>query len=190
MKKIYILISTFIILILTSSSVFAAEDENEKRKNAFIKALDSYMQTFMTEETPEEDRIVDYIYTGFGIDYDSDKLKTSISFYVKPVNENNTTWSTHENICFATFSKVDDEYVLDKISRYPDNYDKFLERFEEYKKDNPTTVESTQIQSEELPNNLAEQEIEKMSNIIFIGCSVVLLIVVCFIITKYRKNRK
>ena len=196
MKKIYSIFITFVILMLISSAVFASDyenDENKKRENAFKMALDSYMQTFMTEETPEEDRIKDYIYTGFGMSEqreNDDKLYVNISFIVTPVNEDNTTWNKHGDICFASFSKVDGEYVLYKISRYPDNYDKFLERFEEYKKNNAETKEITQVQGEEMINNLASEEIEKMSNIIYISCSIILIVMICFIITRFIKKIK
>ena len=196
MKKIYSIFITFIILMLISSAVFASDyenDENKKRENAFKMALDSYMQTFMTEETPEEDRIKDYIYTGYGMSEqreNDDKLYVNISFIVTPVNEDNTTWNKHGDICFASFSKVDGEYVSYKISRYPDNYDKFLERFEEYKKNNTETKEIIQVQGEEMINNLAGEEIEKMSNIIYISCSIILLVMICFIIIKLIKKSK
>ena len=164
MKKIYSGIILFITLILISNFVFATEyweKENKKRETAFKLALDSYMKTFMTEETPEEDRITDYTYTGFGgseKEGDENKLFITISTYVTPVNEDNTTWSKNGDYCFAVFSKVNDEYVLDRISRYPDNYDKFLERFEEYKKNNFETpkTETTMIQGEG-QNNLANR---------------------------------
>ena len=193
---IYSIFITFIILMLISSAVFASDyenDENKKRENAFKMALDSYMQTFMTEETPEEDRIKDYIYTGYGMSEqreNDDKLYVNISFIVTPVNEDNTTWNKHGDICFASFSKVDGEYVSYKISRYPDNYDKFLERFEEYKKNNTETKEIIQVQGEEMINNLAGEEIEKMSNIIYISCSIILLVMICFIIIKLIKKSK
>lgn len=196
MKKIYSIFITFVILMLISSAVFASDyenDENKKRENAIKMALDSYMQTFMTEETPEEDRIKDYIYTGYGMSEqreNDDKLYVNISFIVTPVNEDNTTWNKHGDICFASFSKVDGEYVSYKISRYPDNYDKFLERFEEYKKNNTETKEITQVQGEEMMNNLAGEEIEKMSNIIYISCSIILLVMICFIIIKLIKKSK
>ena len=196
MKKIYSIFITFVILMLISSAVFASDyenDENKKRENAFKMALDSYMQTFMTEETPEEDRIKDYIYTGFGMSEqreNDDKLYVNISFIVTPVNEDNTTWNKHGDICFASFSKVDGEYELYKISRYPDNYDKFLERFEEYKKNNAETKEITQVQGEEMINNLASQDIEKMSNTIYISCSIILIVTICFIITRFIKKSK
>lgn len=196
MKKIYSIAISFVIFILFSNSVFATEywdKENKKRETAFKNALDSYMVTFMKEETPEEDKITNYEYSGFGIaakGETEDKLYVNIGFHVTPTNEKNTTWNKYNNCCFATFSKVNGEYVLEKISRYPDNYDKFLERFEEYKKNNPETSESVQIQGQEITNNLANQKIEKMSNIIVIVCSIILLFMICFIIIKITKYKK
>ena len=197
MKKIYSIVIIFGILILISNTVFATDyrynKENKMREEAFKSALDSYMQTFMKEETPEQDRIENYIYTGYGMSEEKDnddKLYVNISFCVTPVNEENTTWNKTTNYCFASFTKVDGEYVLDKISRYPENYDEFLERFEEYKKNNSTAIESTQMQVEEITNNLGNHEIEKMSNIIFIGCSVALVAMVIFLIIKFIKHRK
>lgn len=190
MKKVYSIVISFVILILFSNSVFATEywdKENKKRETAFKNALDSYMVTFMKEETPEEDRITNYEYSGFGIaakGETEDKLYVNISVNVTPINENNTTWNKYNNCCFATFSKVNGEYVLEKISRYPDNYNKFLEKFEEYKKNNPETSESVQIQGQETTNNLANQKIEKMSNIIVIACSIILLVTICVIVKR------
>lgn len=194
MKKIYSIFIIFGILILISNTAFAINynSEHKKIEAACKLALDSYMQTFMTEETPEEDKIKNYSYSYYTSnerknDY---KLYVNIDFHVTPENKENTTWNKGISYCFASFSKVDGEYVLDKISRYPDYYDEFLERFEEYKKDNPTTIENKQIQGEEVTNNLINQEIEKMSYIIFGGCSIALVAMVSFIIIKFIKNRK
>ena len=59
--------------------------ENKKRENAFREALNSYMQTFMKEETPEEDKITSYEYTGFGVgEVDNEnKLAVTISFKIR-----------------------------------------------------------------------------------------------------------
>lgn len=195
MKKIYSGIILFITLILISNFVFATEyweKENKKRETAFKSALDSYMKTFMTEETPEEDRITDYTYTGFsGSEKEGDEntLFITISTYVTPVNEDNTTWSKHGDYCFAVFSKVNDEYVLDKISRYPDNYDKFLERFEEYKKNNFETskTETTIIQGEG-QNNLANREIKKINNNVIIVCTILFILSSILLIVFIRKK--
>ena len=96
---------------------------------------------------------------------------------ITPATENNTTWSKHGDICFVVFSKVNDEYVVDKISRYPDNYDKFLEKFEEYKKNNSETdkKETTSIQVDS-QNNFASQEIQKINNGLII-CFAILFII-------------
>ena len=150
------------------------------------------MQTFMTEETSEEDKIKNYSYSYYTSkeSENDDKLYVNINLNVIPENKENTTWNKGISYCFASFTKIDGEYVLDKISRYPDNYDEFLERFEEYKKNNPTTIENTQIQVDEITNSLTNQEIDKMSKIIFVSCSIVLLTMVIYIITKFIKNRK
>ena len=193
MRKIYSIFIIIGFLMLISNTVFAAiynNYEHKKIEAACKSALDSYMQTFMTEETPEEDRIKDYSYSYYMSNKreNDDKLYVNIDFHVTPENKENTTWNKGISYCFASFSKVDGEYVLDKISRYPDYYDEFLERFEEYKKNNPTKIESRQMQLEEMINNLTNREIDNMSNIIFVSCSIVLLAAVSFIIVKLIKK--
>ena len=195
MKKIFSIFSICLILILSSNMVFATNSNNERKEIEEVCqiSLDSYMKTFMTQETPEQDRIKDYkcMTIHFSKDREkADKIDVNITVHITPENEKNTTWNKTTNYCFASFTKVDDEYVLDKISRYPDYYDEFLEKFGEYKKNNPTKIENTQIKAEEMTNNLASQEIEKMSKIIFVGCSIVLLGMAVFIITKFLKHRK
>ena len=81
----------------------------------------------------------------------------------------------------ATVAIVEDEQT---IAEYTTNYKKTHSQEE---------VENVQIQGEETDNQLANQEIEKMSNGIVIGCSVVLLIVICLVgvkVIKYRKNNR
>ena len=179
MKKICSIFILFGIFILISNIVFANEyweKENNKREKIYKSELDKYMQTFMTEETPEEDRIAGYDFTGYGFAQEGetdDKLNVSISFRVTPVNENNTTWSKYNNICFAVFSKVDGEYVLDRISRYPDNYDEFLRRFEEYK-NSPKNTQTVAIQGEK-EEHFSNQEVEKINNGLIIGFSILFI---------------
>lgn len=199
MKKIYSGIILFITLILISNFALATEyweKENKKIEKACEVALDSYMKTFMTEETPEQDRIKDYTFTGYGMSEgeDENKLYMHISMNIIPVNEDNTTWSKHGDICFVVFSKVNDEYVVDRISRYPDNYDKFLERFEEYKKSDSETdkKETISIQGES-QNNLASQEIQKINNGLVIGFGILFIIssisFIIFVRKKIIKNK-
>lgn len=195
MKKIYSGIILFIVLMLMSNFVFATEYwevENKKIETACKVALDSYMKTFMKEETPEEDRIKDYTFSGYGMSNgeDENKIYMHITMNITPVNENNTTWSKNSNICFVVFSKVNDEYVVDKISRYPDNYDKFLEKFEEYKKNNSEIdkKETISIQGES-EKNLASQEIKKINNGLIIGFGILFIISSISLIIFVKKRK-
>lgn len=194
MKKICSIVIIFVIFILISNSVFAIEDwmkENRKREEAFKSALKPYMESFMKEETPEEDRIISYEYTGFGGagEEKEGKLEVTISVYVTPVNDSNTTWFKTGNCLFATFSKVNDEYVLDKVSRYPDNYDEFLKRFEEYKKsvEKSDNKEKLEIQGEN-QKSLANQEIQKINNNLIVVFAILFVISGILLIFLIRKR--
>lgn len=195
MKKICSIVVLFGILILISNTVFANEyweKENKRREKLYKSELDKYMQTFMTEETPQEDRITSYEMSGFGYAENGEtdeQLNVSISFRVTPENENNTTWSKYNNICFAVFSKVDGEYVLDRISRYPDNYDEFLRRFEEYKNGNKNT-ETVAIQGEK-EEHLSNQEVQNINNRLVVGFSMLSIVsgVLMVIFIRKIKNK-
>lgn len=189
MKKIYSMVILLGILMLFPKVAFATEyweKENKKREKAYEVALESYMREFMTEDTPEEDRIVSYEMNGYGLAQKGeteDKLYVSITFAVTPVNENHTTWSSYRNHCFAVFSKINDTYILDSISRYPDHYDEFLKRFEEYKKNKQenTQIEKTEMQGK-VQNSLAKQEIQKINTKLIIGFGILFILSsICFL---------
>lgn len=189
MKKVYHIIILLGILILLPKVAFATEyweKENKKREKVYETALKSYMEQFMLEETPEEDRIVSYEMNGYGMAQNGeteDKLYVSITFDVTPVNENNTTWSSYINHCFAVFSKTNDEYMLDRISRYPDHYDEFLERFEEYKRNKQEQTETQKIEIQgESQNCFANQEVQKINRYIVIGFAIVFVIAGAFLL--------
>ena len=60
MKKICSIVILFGILILISNSAFATENwrkENKKREEAYKSALETYLEPFKTEETPEESEV-------------------------------------------------------------------------------------------------------------------------------------
>lgn len=194
LKKIRNIVILFGILLCITNTVWATEyweKENKKREKLVQTELKNFIETFMTEETPEEDRITSYELSGYGMaegGETEDKLHVTISFRVTPVNENNTTWSTYNNNCFAVFSKVNGEYLLDRISRYPDHYDEFLRRFEEYKKQ-PKLFETTAIQGEER-NHLANQEIEKINNNVIIVFAILFIISSIVLLLFIRKNHR
>lgn len=192
MKKI--LISFMIILLIFSSQVFAVEDwrkENKKREEAFEKALTELLEKYKDENIPENERILDYRYLGFGTSSveEEELLKVHIGFIVMPYSSENTKWEDSNNICFAEFSKVDGEYKLEWISLVPKNYDKFLERFEEYQKGLEDKVEVETVQGEK-NEDLKAGKIQKMSNIIFISSSIIFGMIILLVIVKIIKKIK
>lgn len=183
-----------ITLLIFSSQVFAVEDwrkENKKREEAFEKALTELLEKYKDENIPENERILDYRYLGFGTSSveEEELLKVYIGFIVTPYSSENTKWEDSNNICFAEFSKVDGEYKLEWISLVPKNYDKFLERFEEYQKGLEDKVEVETVQGEK-NEDLKAGKIQKMSNIIFISSSIIFGMIILLVIVKIIKKIK
>lgn len=196
MKKICIYFS--ILLLIFSTQVLAYEDYdtgNRKRKEAGENALVEFLEKYKTEEVSEEERIIDY--TNCGASYDFTKegeniIGINVSFTVTPYLEGNSIWKKDFiNICFMEFSIENDEYVLQKISLKPEKYDKFLERFEQYKQNGnveKTTVEIETVQGEK-NENLKSSRIEEMSNTIFTTSAALLLIVILSVVLKMVLKR-
>ena len=196
MKKIYISFILIFIIGVSSSVVFADYEgiENIKIRQAINTASSEWLDTFKSEETPIEKRITSYELTGYGISYNENgELEVSINFNVTPYSEENTVWETKgNNIGFIKFKKVNGEYEVERISEIPENYDKFLEKFEKYKTSHPEIVENdTQTQSiagkEE--NYNANETIEKISNGVFTVSLIVGIIVGMIIILTICKKK-
>lgn len=161
------------------------------RSKIIEKAFSEWIESFKSENIPEEKRILDYEIHMIGTsESNPNKIRATVEFVITPISKENTTWEYLEpkdsvwqkrNICFIEMTNVDGEYKVDYIGETPKDYDKFLERFEEYKKTQPQTVENVQIQGQKTENNLANQEIEKMSHTIMIGCSICLYYIECII---------
>ena len=196
MKKLYISFILIFIMFAFSSRVFADYEgiENIKIRQAINTASSEWLDTFKSEETPIEKRITSYELVGYGISYNENgELDVSINFNVTPCSEENTVWETKgNNVGFIKFKKVDGEYEVERISEVPENYDKFLEKFEEYKSTNPEILENdTQTQSiagkEE--NYNANETIEKISNGVFTVSLIVGIIVGMIIILTICKKK-
>ena len=191
MKKICI--SFLFLILLCTSQVLAIEDynkENKKREDAYNKALSQLLEPYKSENTPEEKRIIDYRLNRFAMDDSEEgRVSASISFEVTPYSEENTIWKNNrQNMCFAQFVIIDGEYIVESVSEYPPNYDKFLERFEEYQK-NKEQIEVQSVQAEQT-NNMANQEIEKMNNVVFYSCLAIFIFIVIFIILNLIKIKR
>lgn len=121
------------------------------------------------------------------------ELDVSIDFNVTPYSEENTVWETKgNNIGFIKFKKVNGEYEVERISEIPENYDKFLEKFEEYKSKHPDILENntkTQSIAGKEDNYNANETIEKISNGVFTVSLIVGIIVGMIIILTICKKK-
>ena len=196
MKKIFItfLIGILIILTLSVSSYAKINYDkiNKQSREILTKALEQYIEAFKDESVPEEERILDYSMSGYGVrDYAYNEVSTkySVRFQVTPVNKDNTIWLPKNNIIFVDLNYENDEFTIERISDKPENWDKFVERYEEYKinseNNKPISEEKVAIvgKDTEFKNN----QIVKMSNYIYIIGAVIIFSGILFIIVKVKK---
>ena len=212
-KKMISIIMIFIVTIAISNKAMAVEYREidyTDRSEIITEAFSEWIDTFKSEDTPENKRILDYQIGGMGIsESNKNKIRATVEFKVTPFSKDNTEWnytevsekrtingqefviSQNDNICFLEMTNVDGEYQVDYIAETPKGYDEFERRFEEYKQTHlQEKAESIQIQGQETNNNLANREIEKMSYIIVVGCSIILFVVVGFIMIKFVKYKR
>ena len=159
-----------------------------------IAHFHALIEKYKTEEVSEEERIIDYTYTGYGVGIVEDETKEykcSISFIVTPYLDNGSVWQKGSQICFAQFDRIDGELILRNISLTPENYEEFLEAFEEYQNNKSNTDEMIVV-----PNNVEKKindnssKIDELADYKFIGSAIVLLVVVsCFIISKIKRKK-
>lgn len=209
MKKICITVIMFIILITFSILVEAAtpngsivnvygnetkinyEVENKKREKATKEALSTLLEKYKDIEVPEEERILEYRWNGYGlrrIEDETTEFKCTINFSVTPYSEENTNWDKSRQMCFAEFDRIDGELILKNISLEPDKYEEFMKAFEEYEKNEETKVETTgvAVDTSYIEN---ENEIDELSNYIFISSAIILVILI-FVVLVFKLKKK
>ena len=210
-SKIFSIFCIMIVSVISFSNiVFATESTDSNERSEIVEEIfKEWIESYKSDETPENRRIIDYKLNTLGIRTISDnEYIADIEFVVTPVSIENTEWNYGEpeiglwegheviwyvktNICYIRIKVENGDYQVEYIGEAPEGYDEFEKRFEEYKKTySQEEVENIQIQGEETDNQLANQEIEKMSNGIVIGCSVILLVVICLVGVKVIKYRK
>ena len=209
-SKIFSIFCIMIISIISFSNiVFATESTDSNERSKIIEdVFKEWIEGYKSEEIPENRRIIDYKLNTLGIRTISDnEYIADIEFVVTPVSIENTEWNYEEpeiglweghefiwyvktNICYIRIKVENGDYQVEYMGETPEGYDEFAKRFEEYKKTHSQEVENIPIQGEETDNSLANQEIEKMSNGIVIGCSAILLVVICLVGVKVIKYRK
>ena len=208
-SKIFSIFCIMIISIISFSNiVFATESTDSNERSKIIEdVFKEWIEGYKSEEIPENRRIIDYKLNTLGIRTISDnEYIADIEFVVTPVSIENTEWNYEEpeiglweghefiwyvktNICYIRIKVENGDYQVEYMGETPEGYDEFAKRFEEYKKTHSQEVENIQIQGEETDNSLANQEIEKMSNGIVIGCSIILFVIISFTIVKVIRHK-
>lgn len=207
MKKIMLSIILLLIIMSISCNVSAGYIDYTNRDDIVIKAFSEWIETFKNQDVPENRRIIDFQYNGYSFsESNPNRIESTIDFTVIPVSKENTLWNYSEpeiikikdmdsvwekkNKCFLKMSNVNGEYKVDYIGEIPQNYEKFLEKFEEYKANHPQTEETAQIQGQNTTDNLGNQEIEKISHAITIFCLAIIFLIVIFVVKKFSKRNK
>lgn len=195
MKKVYIVLTFILVIISFSTTVFADNPYNSKdfslRKKAIEKALDELLEPYKNENKAENERIENFSLTGYGISKEDDKMiKVAITFMVVPYSEENTIWETKvNNYCYATFKKENGDYILENITQEIENLDKFLARFEEYKKEHPESeTEKIEVQEVEAKKeNYNNSNTYKTISIgVYIGSAILFVVGIILIKMKSR----
>lgn len=209
-SKIFSIFCIMIVSVISFSNiVFATESTDSNERSEIVEEIfKEWIESYKSDETPENRRIIDYKLNTLGIRTISDnEYIADIEFVVTPVSIENTEWNYGEpeiglwegheviwyvktNICYIRIKVENGDYQVEYIGEAPEGYDEFEKRFEEYKKTySQEEVENIQIQGEETDNQLANQEIEKMSNGIVIGCSIILFVIISFTIVKVIRHK-
>lgn len=175
--------------------------ENKKTEEFYKKALDEFMSQYMGEDVPENERIISYEVSGYGstsiTEKDGDIGKATLNFIVEPYSKENTIWTNKKEwinngayTCYLKFIKEGDDYVVQDISLLPEYYEEFMIEYEKYKENKEQEKNATTevVQAETSENYLANQEIKKIGNGIFITSAIILVITVN-VIMKMIKNR-
>lgn len=160
------------------------------REDIWKPKVEEWLDSFKTEETPIEKRITDYQLTSYSTKANNEnEIKVDCTAHIIPVDESNTAWEFPQRITiFIEMTNVDGQYQVDYLDELPRNYDKFLEEFQIWKKENETTETITvQGEKEDLNSN---SEIEKISNGLVLICASIIAIVVIMIIIKVIKKKK
>lgn len=181
-----------VVSVYGTNSQINYEVENKKREVATKDALSTLLEKYKTEEVPEDERITDYMWRGYGVREIEDELtefNCTIYFSVTPYLEENTKWDESRQMCFAEFNRVDGELALKNISLTPEKYEEFIEAFEENERKKETIIEPTGIPSQSRLVVSGEAQIEKLTKLIFVGSAIILIIVITIVVI-IKKNRK
>lgn len=200
-KKVFLIFTLVIAIIVTFSINFqsfadSAEDrkKNEARMEFAKEAFAEWMENLKSEETEENRRILSYQIGGYGYSApDENKIVSmDISFRVEPASEI-SEWKN--DVVYRAYIKVaeneNSEFEIKYLSDKPENWDKFLERYNEWEKENADKIEVNSVQGESEEKLVEPDEITTMSNVIsIISASVFAIVVISVFFSIKRKIKK
>ena len=207
MKKICI---SFIILLIILSSTVLAESknangtmvkvgntnqdidwkkENKIREELYESTVDEWMKQYMEDEVPENQKITGYKITGFISGIEEEEVFSPIVYVKAEGISEDSIWDKKDNSIHLKFRKINGEYILEYASLYPEKYEEFMNAYEEYEKNKEVGVETTGVPAD-ASYVATENKIDELSNIIFIGSAIVLVIVIVTIIVFNVKKKK
>jgi len=165
------------------------KNENKKREEAMDQALEVLLEKYKSDEVDENERIIDYHKTGFGLGEEKDgKIDVTLGYVVTPYLENSSKWnSNYSYTSFATLNNIDGEYSVESVRELPRGYDEFMDRYEEYLKSNDSESKETIVVNAE---NLNFENVNIIQNINFgiIGlCLVIFTFCAIFLFKNIKK---
>lgn len=174
-------------------------NRNHDLHDRVIKDFEEWIKQYMSEDTPENERILSYSVnsTGFGPKNDnSGNMTMSVVFSTENASKD-SIWkeyikgkSTYSdlNTCYIEAKILDEEnYEITYIGNEPKNLKEFEKQFEEYK---ATHTETVAVSGDDT-NNLNSANVVKLSNGISIVSGILIVLSVSFIIYKLVKiNRR
>ena len=203
-----ILLGLILVAVLFSNIILVYASIGSYEKIDLTKEkICKYMDSFKENTVPEEVRIKDYQIQTIGDFGDKEeKISSFAQVMITPYledskwKENAIMQNYNEKVFSMIFVEMSEDeygnYVVDYIADTPKNYDKFLEKFEEYKKEHPEALQNETQTNEEIEkisatkNNFTSvnEEIAKTSNIIKICCISAIVIVAIVILFKFTKK--
>lgn len=165
-----------------------SKSEKQRIEDLYKETLDEWIKQYMGDEVPENQRVTGYHINGYMYGEENDEVFSPVVYIGVDGISEDSIWDKNDNPIYLKFKIVDDDYIFESASMYPENYDEFMEAFEEYEEKKETIVETTGIPAEK-SYVASENKIDELSSLIFIGSAVVLVIVIVIAFKLKRKNK-
>lgn len=166
-----------------------SKTENQRIEDLYKETLDEWIKQYMGDEVPENQRVTGYHINGYMYGEENDEVFSPVVYIGVDGISEDSIWDKNDNPIYLKFKIVDGDYIFESASMYPENYDEFMQAFEEYEKNKEVGVETTGVPAE-ASYVASENEIDELSNIIFVGSAIILVIVILGVLVFKLKKKK